>query len=405
MQEAHGGIIKLMIKQITLQPRTFSNRKSFPGCAGNPFDQILHSLEKLESMPSLVMNLLLIALALLGTLPTILQTRTLPLMTGALALFFFSDWVLIALLPETKRSFGPIKVTVLLLAILRVPFALLPFGWNLGLQIVGTLLVIYGFYIEPFRLDIHSESFKSKKMKKGASLRILHIGDLHIERFTRREKSILDEIIELQPDLILFSGDVLNLSYLKDVQSQTDALHFFKQLAAPMGVYGVTGSSAVDSAGFFARLNSETPLQWLHNEISSLETPFGKINILGLTCSHNPDHDEIVLANLFKESPELQDGSINLLLYHSPDLAPNASRYSVDLQLSGHTHGGQVRLPFFGALYAGSLYGKTFEAGRYLVNHMPLYVTRGLGMEGAIAPRVRFLCTPEMILWEISSEE
>jgi predicted MPP superfamily phosphohydrolase len=71
------------------------------------------------------------------------------------------------------------------------------------------------------------------------------------------------------------------------------------------------------------------------------------------------------------------------------------------LQLSGHTHGGQVRLPLFGALYAGSLYGKRFESGRRQVGEMTLYVTRGLGLEGKGAPRVRFLCPPEMILWEI----
>jgi predicted MPP superfamily phosphohydrolase len=60
-----------------------------------------------------------------------------------------------------------------------------------------------------------------------------------------------------------------------------------------------------------------------------------------------------------------------------------------------------VRLPFFGALFSGSLYGKEFEAGRYQVGGSTLYVTRGIGMEGAGAPRVRFFCPPEIILWEI----
>jgi len=97
----------------------------------------------------------------------------------------------------------------------------------------------------------------------------------------------------------------------------------------------------------------------------------------------------------------MEPDSFNILLYHAPDLAPNASTYSFDLQLSGHTHGGQVCLPLYGALYTGSLYKKAFEAGRYLVNGMTLYVTRGLGMEGAVAPRVRVLCHPELIVWDI----
>jgi predicted MPP superfamily phosphohydrolase len=60
-----------------------------------------------------------------------------------------------------------------------------------------------------------------------------------------------------------------------------------------------------------------------------------------------------------------------------------------------------VRLPVFGALFTGSLYGKRFESGRRQVGTMTLYVTRGLGLEGKGAPRVRFLCPPEIILWEI----
>jgi uncharacterized protein len=388
----------LMTKIHRLQPRSFTDRKTFPGRAGNPFDRLLHSLEKLERMPSLVMNILLIGLALLGCLPAILKTHTLPLMAGVLALLFFIDWILIALLPETRRSFGPIKVVVLMLACLRVPFALLPYPWNLGFELTGTLLVIYGFYIEPFRVDVHHETLQTAKFASDTSLRVLHLGDLHLERTTKREKWVLQKVKELAPDLILFSGDVLNLSYLQDTQSRAEAVDLFKGLSAPLGVYGVTGSSAVDFNDLFTKLTAETPLIWLDNQGITLDSPGGKINVIGLTCSHNPDQDEPVLVELMQHC---QKDAFNLLLYHSPDLAPNASRYDINLQLSGHTHGGQVRLPFFGAFYTGTLYGKTFEAGRYLVNNMPLYITRGLGMEGAIAPRVRFNCRPEMVLWEI----
>jgi hypothetical protein len=207
---------------------------------------------------------------------------------------------------------------------------------------------------------------------------------------------------QLSPDLILFTGDVLNLSYLNDFTAQSDAISFFNQLLAPLGVYGVTGSPAVDDPAFFARLSKSTSLQWLNNESILLETPSGLIKLLGVTCTHNPDLDEKALSDLLNHQ-QTQEEAINVLLYHSPDLSLNSSQLGVDLQLSGHTHGGQVRLPIFGALFTGSLYGKTFEAGRYLVNGMTLYISRGLGLEGAIAPRVRFLCRPELILWNFIS--
>ena len=389
-----------MTKTINIKPRNFSKTKYFPGCAGNPFDQVLHSLEKLENIPSLVMNVILILLALLGGLPYYLRHHTIPLMTGVLALIFFLDYILLSLLPATKSSFGPPKVVTLMLACLRVPFAWLPAGWNMSFEIAGTALVVYGFYIEPFWLDVHHETFSSTKLTGGQPLRVLHISDLHIERFTRREKSILDKVKELSPDLILFTGDVLNLSYLNDHSAQSDAVNFFNQLSAPLGVYGITGSPAVDFPEFFTRLSRSTSLRWLNNESTLLETQSGRINLMGITCTHNPDLDEKTLSGLLDDQLATQE-PVKVLLYHSPDLAPNASQLGVELQLSGHTHGGQVRIPLLGALYTGSLYGKTFEAGRYLVNGMTLYISRGLGLEGAIAPRVRFLCRPELILWDL----
>lgn len=389
-----------MTKTINLQPRTFAKTKYFPGCAGNPFDRVLHSLEKLERIPSLLMNVILIALALLGGLPYYLQNHSVSLMVGALALFFYVDYVLISLLPITKRSFGPSKVITLMLACLRVPFAWLPDGWNLGFEIAGTLLVIYGFYIEPFWVDMHHETFKSDKLSSKSPLRVLHISDLHIERVTRRESSIIEKVKQLSPDLILFTGDVLNLSYLDDPTAQSDAITFFSQLSAPLGVYGVTGSPAVDFPDFFSRLSRSTSLQWLNNESILIETPSGQINLLGVTCTHNPDIDQKTLSEV-QQRAQTDGQAVNLLLYHSPDLAPNSSKLGINLQLSGHTHGGQVRLPVLGPLYTGSLYGRLFDAGRYLVNGMTMYISRGLGLEGAIAPRVRFLCRPEMILWEI----
>jgi len=68
-----------------------------------------------------------------------------------------------------------------------------------------------------------------------------------------------------------------------------------------------------------------------------------------------------------------------------------------DLQLSGHTHGGQVRFPVVGALVTGSLYGKQLESGIFRLKEMLLFVTRGIGMEGAAAPRVRVFCPPEIM--------
>lgn len=387
------------MKKINLKPRSFGQTKVFPGCTGNPFDRVLYGLLKIENIPTIIILIVLVGYAYLGSLPQNLAEKSILPSWGILFLaFLVLDLILLRLLLVLKRSFGPVKTVLLILASLRLPCALLPYPINLILQIIGTLLVVYGFYFEPFRINVRHEIFSPPNWISGQSLRILHFGDLHIERTTVREKKLLKMIHSLAPDLILFSGDVLNLSFLDDPHARADAISFFKCLKAPLGTFCVMGSPAVDSRELFSSLVENTSLNWLNDEIRIITTCCGKINLIGLTCSHNPDADEKKLASL-----EMPDEGFNLLLYHSPDLAPNASRNRIDLQLSGHTHGGQVRLPIYGALFTGSLYGRTFESGRYLVNDMTLSITRGLGMEGAAAPRVRFLASPEITLWEIAS--
>jgi predicted MPP superfamily phosphohydrolase len=204
----------------------------------------------------------------------------------------------------------------------------------------------------------------------------------------------------LQPDVILFSGDFLNLSNIHDPVAWEACRSVLKELAAPLGVYAVSGSPAVDQDEVVPRVLEGMPIRWLRDEKVSLEKDGQVMDVIGLTCSHKPFEDEARLKTVAPAPP----ARFTILLYHSPDLAPEAAEAGADLQLSGHTHGGQVRLPGYGALYAGSLYGKRFECGRYGVGALTLYVTRGIGMEGKGAPRVRFLCSPEIILWQISGE-
>jgi hypothetical protein len=74
----------------------------------------------------------------------------------------------------------------------------------------------------------------------------------------------------------------------------------------------------------------------------------------------------------------------------------------VDLYCAGHTHGGQVALPLYGALITFSKYGKKYEAGLYREGETWLYVNRGIGMEGGSTPRVRFWAPPEVTVIEVS---
>jgi predicted MPP superfamily phosphohydrolase len=88
-----------------------------------------------------------------------------------------------------------------------------------------------------------------------------------------------------------------------------------------------------------------------------------------------------------------------ILLAHEPDYADLAAQYSVDLQLSGHSHGGQVQLPFFGSPILPYL-GRKYPRGLYQIGSLQLYTNRGLGV---VSPPVRFNCRPEITLFTLTS--
>lgn len=371
----------------------FSDRQNFPGTHGNQFDTILRKQILIQKIPGIVFAGLLFLLAIIPTLGNWTWTF-------GLWLFFMSDWGLVAGLSRARKSFGPAKFPTLVLAILRAIVALLPLPISLIFQIAGTLLVVYGFWIEPHSIRVTKQTLVSPKLDPNQpGLRILHLGDLHIERITTREHQLNRLIKELKPDLILFSGDILNLSYLDDQIAFTDARKIMSEWSAPGGVFVVTGSPAVDLDHLFPRIIDGLPLTWLRDERKTVEVHGQTLDLVGLVCTHKPFLDAPLLSKLVTPPT----GHFTILLYHTPDLAPYADRTgAIDLQLSGHTHAGQVRLPWFGALYAGLLHGKRFEAGRYDLKNMVVYTSRGIGMEGMGAPRVRFLAPPEIILWEIT---
>lgn len=373
--------------------RDFSTTRNIPGTTNNELDTALHGFEKIQAIPSVLFAIALLAVAFAFAR---FNWQFALILWG----FFLYDWVLLELLPKFGKSFGPAKPPVMLLAVGRCLAALLPWPINLISQFIGTALVFYGFWVEPHQIHITHQNLKSQKLNPETRLRVLHLGDLHLERLTRREKQLNELVKSLQPDLILFSGDFLNLSYLQDPIAQLDTRKLLHEWHAPLGVFAVKGSPAVDLDESVSAVLDGLSIHLLERESITIPVGDDKIQITGLTCSHKPFVDFPMLKQI-KPQP---GGLFSILLYHSPDLAPQAAELGFDLQLSGHTHGGQVRVPGFGALLTGSLYGRRFQAGRYTIRDLVLYITRGIGMEGAGAPRVRFLCPPEIILWEITGQ-
>ena len=163
-------------------------------------------------------------------------------------------------------------------------------------------------------------------------------------------------------------------------------------MSAPYGVYAVSGT--VDTPKVLKDLFSDLEIVLLRDQVHRLTFEGGEFYLMGVSNLRR-SRDKAAFQRLMAQMPE---DAYTILLYHTPDLAEEAAEAGVDLYLAGHTHGGQVRLPLYGALVTFSVYGKKFESGLYEINQTRLYVSRGLGMEGLNLPRVRFLCPPEIVL-------
>ena len=333
-----------------------------------------------------------------------------------LLLFAAADWGLLALLPRKGVSFGAYQPPLIALSVLRwavaVLTAILALWWPLpalvALALVQCLVwatAAYGTLVEPFRVQVtHLEVPSTKLANPGSRLRIVQISDLHVERLTRRERELPAMVAGLDPDLIVLTGDLLSTSYNKDPQALADLRALLEQFHAPAGVYAVWGTIEVDLPHLLRPILDDLGIVVLEEGIAQVpavkasgEADTGRdggVWLMGLSCTRDLEAAGARLRALLADLPA---GAFSLLLYHTPDLMPQVAAMGVDLYLAGHTHGGQWRLPGFGAILTSSQYWKRYEGGLYREGDTRLYVSRGVGMEGFGAPRARVFCPPEVV--------
>jgi uncharacterized protein len=328
---------------------------------------------------------------------------------AAFGVFFIYDFALLTLLPLTKRSWGPVTPPLTGLALVRcvifwIAGMLAPGAVSMGgvslLNLALTVVATYATWIEPFQISLTEQQVDTPRWTGVDAVRMLHISDIHFERASRREAQLMELIETCPAELLVLTGDYMNLSSVYDPAAQQGVRELLSRMVPqfPAGVYAVTGSPVVDREHIVPAIFADLPICWLDDESVVVRIGDRSLWLAGVRCTYQIDRDLQALKGLISGAPADMP---RVLLYHTPDLLPMVGGLGLDLYLCGHTHGGQMRLPLYGALATSSRWGKRYEQGAYLEEGTLMYVSRGLGVEGLGAPRARFLAPPEVIRWRI----
>ncbi|MEI8348527.1 MAG: metallophosphoesterase [Candidatus Omnitrophota bacterium] len=254
---------------------------------------------------------------------------------------------------------------------------------------LGILCFLYGYFIEPYWLKTNTYRISTHKLK-NTKIRIVHLSDIHCDQKIRNEKRVVELVNMLKPDIIVFTGDTLNTE-----QALPAFRNMMSGLKASMAKIAVRGNFDVWWWENY-KVFDHTGFKVLDNECIQYLKEGEKISFIGIRFD-SEERWKYFLKDL--------GGGYRVLLSHTPNLAQDVSGTDIDLYLCGHTHGGQVALPLYGALMTLAKHGKKYEAGLYRLSQTALYVHRGIGMEAGCAPRVRFFSRPEIAVFDIEPEQ
>jgi uncharacterized protein len=241
---------------------------------------------------------------------------------------------------------------------------------GLGLLAMPTVAGIHAQWIEPSSLRV-----KNLSLPHGDRARFAHFSDFHYKGDARFAAHVVQRINDLAPDFVCFTGDLI-----EDRAFLDEALGFVRQIQVP--VYGVPGNHDYSTQSPFREYEkafAATGGGWL--AARNVHLPQYDVELVGM---------DITGWDMYSKTT----ASRRILLMHYPAVADQLGKHRFDLILAGHSHGGQVRVPFWGALILPPAVG-SYDLGYYETPAGPLYVNAGIGTY--IVPW-RFNCPPELTL-------
>jgi predicted MPP superfamily phosphohydrolase len=257
-----------------------------------------------------------------------------------------------------------------------------------GIAVAAAGIIADECWWESRRLVVERLSLAFPDLPPGLEgLRMVQLSDLHRSAVVgqREIEHAVARANSLAPDLMVLTGDYVTLGR----QYAEPCAAALSVLRAPLGRYAILGNHdhGVGAEAVAAALR-HAGLTVLRNQAQPVGRGGADLWLIGMDDATFHKHD---VGTALQGVP---DSGFKVALMHEPDLADEIARYPVQLQLSGHSHGGQICLPGIGPLHLPKL-GRRYPTGLYRVGPLRLYTNRGVGR---IRPAVRFNCPPEITL-------
>ena len=301
----------------------------------------------------------------------------------------------------------PIFFLILGLAYFLLSLCLRPFRkFLLSLALFCSLtsfgLLALNYYItevEPQKLNIKRVELASNKISEPIT--IIHFSDIQSAKIGDYEKRIFKTIQKTEADLILYTGDFLQLPKDLAFDEEWAKLHrLFDSLNPRFGTYAVYGDTEL--ALYSVPKDEILPIKILSSKSESFSFEGGNISIYGLSL-YNSKNPLWAMRGIETWLNSHDDSYFKIILGHSPDYALALRDSKVDLCLAGHTHGGQIRIPFIGPLTIDSQIPKKWSQGFHKIGIPHLNVSAGAGSNRYNGlPAMRFNCPTEISVIKIN---
>ena len=261
--------------------------------------------------------------------------------------------------------------------------------------IIFLLFVLVDIYYETNVFKVNKVHFKSNKLDSDSTIKLIQLSDLHSKVFGDNNQKLIHTIKNQQPDVIVITGDIID----RKTKRLYDVFHLVEELTSfQQHVYFVSGNHEWGNS-----LKNELLLgleqrgvHMLNNDSTEMMIKGMNLNLVGID-DVSTNHEDMK-----KAFNHVNNQEYTVLLSHSPGVTDKYPEIDADLILSGHTHGGQVRLPLIGSIVAPDegLFPKKAKGVYQLKENQHLYIDSGLGT--SLLP-VRFLNQSQLSVIEITN--